>query len=303
MLIKISCLALGCLVSNLKGLNMEKFQDINHYQTVIDDFSKAHDNLVGNITTVKREIEGVISEGRLFYSIYPHTLLLFRDEIDFWQTMLLTDGKEEEINLPEGKPYASLVSNALKKGNAKEILHGKLISMGINLVEIYSSYRTDIIKSYPVAKSFMDDMDVEMKEKGYEFLPFQDKYIEEIHALWNKYLKRYHFPKEQWNFEFDRDNVLLLFDTKTSSPKLVATVYFFKKDASYLSSGLAVDVDYRHDMLGIYIDAMQLCLAYEAGLKWMYSWKLDGNKKAIKLGEMFGTEKMLLGCQQYYSGQ
>ena len=282
---------------------MEKFKDINHYQVVVDDFRKSHDNLVGNITTVKREIERVILEGRLFYSIYPHTLLIFRDEIDFWQTMLLTDGEAEEIHLSEGKPYASLVSNALKKGIAKEILHEKLISMGIKLVETYGSYRTDIGKSYLIAKSLVDDMEMEVKEKGYEFLPFQDKYIEEIHALWNKYLKRYHFPKEQWNFEFDRDNFLLLFDTNAFSPKLVATVYFFKKDASYLSSGLAVDADYRHDMLGIYIDAMQHCWAYEAGVKWLYSWKLDGNKRAIKLGEMFGTEKMLLGCQQYFSGQ
>lgn len=288
---------------SLKGHGMEKFQDIEQYQAIVGDFKETHENVVGNITTVKREIEGVILEGRLYYSIYPHTLLIFRDEIDFWQTMLMTDGEAEEIYLPEGKPYASLVSNALNKGNAKEILHEKLISMGIKLVEMYSSYRTDISQSYPIAKSLVDAMSVEVKEKGYEFLPFQNKYIEEIHSLWNKYLKRYHFPKEQWNFEFERDNILLLFDTKKPSPKLVATVYFFKKDASYLSSGLAVDADYRHDMLGIYIDAMQHCWAYEAGVKWLNSWKLDGNKRAIKLGEMFGTKKMLLGCQQYYSGQ
>lgn len=280
---------------------MEKFQDIDHYQTIVDGFKESHENVVGNITTVKREIEGVISEGRLFYSIYPHTLLMFRDEIDFWQTMLLTDGKAEEIRLPEGKPYASLVSNALKKGNAKEILHEKLTSMGIKLVETYNSYRTNISKSYPIAKSLVDSMDAEIEENGYRFIPFQEKYIEEIHTLWDKYLKRYHFPKEQWNFEFDTDNVLLLFDTKKATPKLAATVYFFKKDSSYLSSGLAVDAAYRHDMLGIYIDAVQHCRVYEAGIKWMYSWKLDGNKRAIKLGEMFGTEKLPLGCLQYYS--
>lgn len=280
---------------------MEKFKDMGHYNEVVESFGKSHERLVGNITTLKKEIEKVIAEERLYFSVYPHTLLIFRDELDYWQVMLQTDGQDEEIKLPEGKPYASVVSNALKKGNAKEILHDKLVSIGIPLVDSYSSNVTDISISYPVAEKIADDLKRDLEEKGYKFLPFHKKYIGEIHDLWNRYLERYHFPKEQWDFEFDTKNVLLLFDMKGSTPKLVATQYFMKKDASYLSSGLAVDANYRHDMLGIYIVAMQHCKAYEAGVKKLYSWIREGNKNAITLSKMFGTQKMPLSCLQYCS--
>lgn len=280
---------------------MEKFQDFQHYQMVIENFNKSHENLVGNVTTLKREIESVISEGRLFYNVYPHTLIIFRDELDFWQVMLLTDGQTEDISLPEGKPYASLISNALKKGNTKETLHEKITSMGISLVGVYSSYKTDLSIAYPIAKSIVDDWTEEIERKGYKFLPFQKKYIDIIHKFWNQNLERYHFPKEQWHFEYDVDNVLLLFDLNFSVPKLVATVFFLKKDSSYISSGLAVDSEYRHDMLGLYIDAVEFCMAYEKGIKNMYSWILDDNIKAIKLGELFGAKKLPLKSSQYYS--
>ena len=207
---------------------MEKFQDISHYLKVVEDFKASHENLVGNLTTTKKELEGVILEGRLFYSVFPHTLLIFRDELDYWQTMLLTDGEEEEILLPEGKPYAAVVMNAMKKGNLEEILRSKLTSMQIPLVAKCSSYRTIISDSYPVAKSIVDDMKPDMEAKGYKFLPFKPEYIDEIHDLWNKYLYRYNCPKEQWNLEIAKENILLLFDTKISRPKLIAVVCFFK---------------------------------------------------------------------------
>ena len=54
-------------------------------------------------------------------------------------------------------------------------------------------------------------------------------------------------------------------------------------------------------MVGIYIDAMQHIKLHEAGINALYSWKVDGNKRAIKLGEMLGTKKMPLECWQFYS--
>lgn len=280
---------------------MEKIKDLNHFLKVVDDFKESHENLVSNMTTARKELAGVISEGRLFYRVYPHTLMIFRDELDFYQTVLLTDGTIEDIVLPPDKPCASLVSNALRKGNAKERLMKKLESMNFKLEGNYSAYKTDMAEAYPVAKAIVDDMKENIKNNGYEILPFQEKYVDEIHRLWNMYLKRYHFPKEQWNFEFEKDFVLLLFDMKSNNPKLAATVYLFKKDASYLGSGLAVASEYRHDMLGIYLSALQMCGAYEAGISSLYSWKLDGNDRAIKIGEIFGTKKLPLESLQYYS--
>ena len=281
---------------------MERFQDLSHLQKVVDAFKESHENLVNNMTSTKKELARVISEGRLFYQIYPHTLLVFRDELDFYQLMLFTDGTIENIALPSDKPCSSLVSNALRKGNAKERLMKKLESMNFKLEGNYSAYKTDMAEAYPVAKAIVDDMKEEIKNNGYEILPFQEKYIDEIHRLWSMYLKRYHILKEQWNFEFEKDFVLLLFDMKSATPKLAATAYLFKKDASYLASGLAVASEYRHDMLGIYLNALQMCSAYEAGISSAYAWKLDGNDRAIKTGEIFGTKRLPLESLQYYSG-
>ena len=280
---------------------MERFQDLSHLQKVVDAFKESHENLVNNMTSTKKELARVISEGRLFYQIYPHTLLVFRDELDFYQLMLFTDGTIENIALPSDKPCSSLVSNALRKGNAKERLMKKLESMNFKLEGNYSAYKADVLEVYDTCKSLVDDMKDRLKSKGYKFLPFQEKYVDEIHKFWNRYLKRYYFPKEQWNFEFEKDNIRLLFDMNASVPKLIATIYFIKKDASYLSSGLAVDSAYRHDMLGIFINAVHLCDAYEAGISSLYSWKLDRNKRSTELGVIFGTKKLPLESLQYYS--
>ena len=283
---------------------MEKFHNLNQFLEVVERFKKTHEKIVSNLTTFAKEMEDVIFEGRLFYSIYPHTLLIFRDEIDYWQTMLMTDGESEKIKLPSSKPYASVGLNALRRKNERDILNEKLTSMGIPLVEIYTSYRSKVSEVYPFAKSVVDNMKEKMESKGYKFLPFNHKYIDDIHALWNKYLKRYNYPKEQWNFEFElkEKSILLLFDMNLDIPKLIATIYFFKKDASYMSTGFAVNTDYRHDMVAVYIEAMHYCMAHDAGINVLNAWIRDDNKRAIKLDEMFGMKKTLLQCKQYYSG-
>ena len=275
----------------MKDVHIIEFLSGNHYNNVIKKFRSKHKDLLSNYYLMYSEVESRIHDGDLYYQEFDNALIIFQDELDFYSVSIMMD---RGTNLPEwhcDKPCIADIGDRGEKLSEYSLeVESMLLGIGFKLFRQHRMYMYDVKNIYENKISkFIPQMNDFLEQEGFSIIPYDERYLEEVHHMWESYHERTYLPKKEWMIG---DNILfLMIDTKKNNA-LVGVRMIRKTFGGWRISHLTIDPDYRNRQLAYYLNMYALEYAYKHKIKRIGDWIASDNLPSLRFHKWMGIEDM-----------
>lgn len=181
---------------------MKILHDAAQYQQLVKAFKQQYRHRVSNHYALFPEIQKQISENRLFYLQVPGILFFFQDEDAYWNVSFLADVAATGTPLSVTKPcFLNLLNKGDVLSEKNQISSQLMTACGFSLSGINRYYEISLADQIEPILQTEAELEQAAAQNGFQLVPYQERYVPAIHALWEQLLHRNHIPLSDWEQE------------------------------------------------------------------------------------------------------
>lgn len=275
---------------------MEILHDAAQYQQLVKAFKQQYRHRVSNHYALFPEIQKQISENRLFYLQVPGILFFFQDENAYWNVSFLADVAATGTLLSVTKPcFLNLLNKGDVLSEKNQISSQLMTACGFSLSGINRYYEISLADQIEPILQTEAELEQAAAQNGFQLVPYQERYVPAIHALWEQLLHRNHIPLSDWEQEICHSHLV------ADSEQQLCGVYLPRIQGKTCTLWhLVVAPSVQGKQLGKLLVSVALKKAWEQGLSSAGNWIADENLSSIRLHTRMGMH-VTPNCSFQYS--
>lgn len=274
---------------------MNQVHEFELYKDLVGKYKKGINNLYYLPQTIKQYIE----EGKLYNIPSDDGCYFLLDEGRFFELIFAA----LEVKLPKEIFEKNICCTFMGRDGVYQAgrcsFADTLVASGLEATPLNYSVRVDLkAHSEEIVKNFMASKQL-LEGYGFSIIDGKDeRFVENIHRLWDMYLPKTHVPGEHYDFMTDvNSSIRLVYDNQKA--KVAGVIWWVDKATRREGRHIVIDGDYRGMKLGSALERATIYDALNTGLSFYDSWIAEDNAKSWAMHERIGCVKSGMVSEQF----